>query len=149
MDDRAANGPAAEAYIAALENGIVGVDEGIEFTGSEQGKGSLRRSGGEHARALQGAEGGRQRRIATARPARWRQRPEGQGLPREEVHGIFGGDGWAYDIGFGGVDHALASGEDINILVFDTEVYSNTGGQGFEVHAGRLRRTVCGCRQGP
>ena len=42
---------------------------------------------------------------------------------------IFGGDGWSYDIGFGGVDHVLASGENINILVFDTEVYSNTGGQ--------------------
>ena len=42
---------------------------------------------------------------------------------------ILGGDGWAYDIGFGGLDHALASGEDINVLVFDTEVYSNTGGQ--------------------
>ena len=42
---------------------------------------------------------------------------------------IFGGDGWAYDIGFGGVDHALASGKDLNIFVFDTEVYSNTGGQ--------------------
>ncbi len=42
---------------------------------------------------------------------------------------IFGGDGWAYDIGFGGVDHVLASGNDINIFVFDTEVYSNTGGQ--------------------
>ncbi|MDD4780901.1 MAG: pyruvate:ferredoxin (flavodoxin) oxidoreductase [Tissierellia bacterium] len=41
----------------------------------------------------------------------------------------FGGDGWAYDIGYGGLDHALASGEDINILVMDTEVYSNTGGQ--------------------
>ena len=42
---------------------------------------------------------------------------------------IFGGDGWAYDIGFGGVDHVLASGENVNIMVFDTEVYSNTGGQ--------------------
>ena len=42
---------------------------------------------------------------------------------------VFGGDGWAYDIGFGGVDHVLASGKDINIMVFDTEVYSNTGGQ--------------------
>ena len=42
---------------------------------------------------------------------------------------IFGGDGWAYDIGYGGVDHVLASGEDVNILVMDTEVYSNTGGQ--------------------
>ncbi len=42
---------------------------------------------------------------------------------------IFGGDGWAYDIGFGGLDHVLASGNDVNIMVFDTEVYSNTGGQ--------------------
>ena len=42
---------------------------------------------------------------------------------------IFGGDGWAYDIGFGGVDHVLASGQDINVMVFNTEVYSNTGGQ--------------------
>ena len=42
---------------------------------------------------------------------------------------VFGGDGWAYDIGFGGVDHVLAAGEDVNVLVFDTEVYSNTGGQ--------------------
>ena len=42
---------------------------------------------------------------------------------------VFGGDGWAYDIGFGGLDHVLASGEDINVMVFDTEVYSNTGGQ--------------------
>ena len=44
-------------------------------------------------------------------------------------HWIFGGDGWAYDIGYGGLDHVLASGEDVNVLVFDTEVYSNTGGQ--------------------
>jgi len=47
----------------------------------------------------------------------------------KKTHWIFGGDGWAYDIGYGGLDHILASGEDINILVFDTEVYSNTGGQ--------------------
>ena len=42
---------------------------------------------------------------------------------------IFGGDGWAYDIGFGGLDHVLASGENVNVMVFDTEMYSNTGGQ--------------------
>jgi pyruvate-ferredoxin/flavodoxin oxidoreductase len=49
-------------------------------------------------------------------------------LPKRSVW-IFGGDGWAYDIGFGGLDHVLASGADVNILVLDTEVYSNTGGQ--------------------
>ncbi|HVN57408.1 MAG TPA: pyruvate:ferredoxin (flavodoxin) oxidoreductase [Bacteroidales bacterium] len=47
----------------------------------------------------------------------------------KKSHWIFGGDGWAYDIGYGGLDHVLASGEDVNILVLDTEVYSNTGGQ--------------------
>ena len=47
----------------------------------------------------------------------------------KKSHWIFGGDGWAYDIGFGGLDHVIASGEDVNILVLDTEVYSNTGGQ--------------------
>ena len=47
----------------------------------------------------------------------------------KKSHWIFGGDGWAYDIGFGGLDHVLASGENVNVLVMDTEVYSNTGGQ--------------------
>ncbi|MCI1269078.1 MAG: pyruvate:ferredoxin (flavodoxin) oxidoreductase [Ruminococcus sp.] len=48
---------------------------------------------------------------------------------RKKSQWIFGGDGWAYDIGFGGLDHVIASGKNVNILVFDTEVYSNTGGQ--------------------
>jgi len=47
----------------------------------------------------------------------------------KKTYWIFGGDGWAYDIGYGGLDHVLASGEDVNVLVMDTEVYSNTGGQ--------------------
>ncbi len=53
---------------------------------------------------------------------------EKQYLSKKSVW-IFGGDGWAYDIGFGGLDHVIASGEDVNFMVFDTEVYSNTGGQ--------------------
>ena len=84
MADRAENGPAAEAYITALE-----------ASSSEKAAEILKD------------------KDYLAKKSMW----------------IFGGDGWAYDIGFGGVDHALASGEDINILVFDTEVYSNTGGQ--------------------
>ncbi len=54
---------------------------------------------------------------------------EGKDFLAKKSQWIFGGDGWAYDIGFGGVDHVLASGRDINVMVFDTEVYSNTGGQ--------------------
>ena len=61
---------------------------------------------------------------------------------------IFGGDGWAYDIGFGGVDHVLASGQDVNIMVFDTEVYSNTGGQASKSTPARCRGTVRCRRQG-
>ena len=60
---------------------------------------------------------------------------------------IVGGDGWAYDIGYGGLDHVLASGRDVNILVLDTEVYSNTGGQMFEVHPARRGREVRRRRQ--
>ncbi len=55
----------------------------------------------------------------------WQQRDH---LVKQSIW-IFGGDGWAYDIGYGGLDHVLASGENVNVLVFDTEVYSNTGGQ--------------------
>ena len=53
---------------------------------------------------------------------------------------MFGGDGWAYDIGFGGVDHVLASGEDVNVMVFDTEVYSNTGSQSSKATAMSMSR---------
>ena len=59
---------------------------------------------------------------------------------------MYGGDGWAYDIGFGGLDHVLASGTDVNILVVDTEVYSNTGGQGFQGNTDRCSCTVCSFR---
>ncbi len=54
---------------------------------------------------------------------------DNQDFAAKKSQWIFGGDGWAYDIGFGGLDHVLASGQDVNVLVFDTEVYSNTGGQ--------------------
>ena len=60
---------------------------------------------------------------------------------------IVGGDGWAYDIGSGGLDHVLASGRDVNVLVLDTEVYSNTGGPGVQVDAARRGGQVCRRRQ--
>ena len=84
MADRAENGPAAEAYITALE-----------ASSSEKAAEILKD------------------KDYLAKKSMW----------------IFGGDGWAYDIGFGGLDHVLASGEDVNVMVFDTEMYSNTGGQ--------------------
>ena len=60
---------------------------------------------------------------------------------------IVGGDGWAYDIGYGGLDHVLASGRNVNVLVLDTEVYSNTGGQMSKVDAARRGRQVRRGRQ--
>ena len=76
----------------------------------------------ERAEAVKNALKGESSEIAKAI-----MKDEGFLLKRSQW--IFGGDGWAYDIGYGGVDHVLASGEDVNILVFDTEIYSNTGGQ--------------------
>ena len=61
---------------------------------------------------------------------------------------IMGGDGWAYDIGYGGLDHVIASGRNVNILVLDTEVYSNTGGQASKVHAARCSGQVRCAGQG-
>ena len=66
---------------------------------------------------------------APARPALATEILEKKDYLNKKSCWIFGGDGWAFDIGFGGVDHVLASGEDVNIFVFNTEVYSNTGGQ--------------------
>lgn len=62
-------------------------------------------------------------------PDQYRNLLENKDFLSKKSQWVFGGDGWAYDIGFGGLDHVLASGKDINILIFDTEVYSNTGGQ--------------------
>ncbi len=59
---------------------------------------------------------------------------------------IIGGDGASYDIGFGGLDHVIASGKDVNILVLDTEVYSNTGGQASKATPYRCNRQVCRSR---
>ena len=63
---------------------------------------------------------------------------------------IFGGDGWGYDIGYGGLDHVLASGEDVNVMVFDTEVYSNTGGQASKATpAGAIAQFAASGKQTP
>ena len=73
---------------------------------------------------------GRAEGQARGRDGRGRgQSARRRGLPRAATVWIVGGDGWAYDIDYGGLDHVLASGKDVNILVLDTEVYSNTGGQ--------------------
>ena len=92
---------AAEAYLATVDDGAANGKAAADFIA-----------------AIEGADCDLCREIL-----------EGKEYLAKKSVWIFGGDGWAYDIGFGGVDHVLASGEDVNILVFDTEVYSNTGGQ--------------------
>ena len=117
MNDGAANGEATRAYVAALEAGICTVDELIA-SGDPKFQA--------HGQELKAA--GKQFCDCDACKLVAEILQEKEYLAKKSVW-IFGGDGWAYDIGFGGVDHVLASGEDVNVFVFDTEVYSNTGGQ--------------------
>ena len=115
MDDGEANQDAAKAYAEALAQSVATVEELAAVP-----------QFAEHAAELK-AKGEKYCDCAACKLAYeiWEKK---EYLAKKSVW-IFGGDGWAYDIGFGGVDHVLASGNDVNIFVFDTEVYSNTGGQ--------------------
>ena len=117
MEDGAANGEASKAYIAALEKGSCTVDELIA-----SGKPEFEA----HGKELKAA--GKQFCDCDACKLVAEILADKEFLSKKSMW-IFGGDGWAYDIGFGGLDHVLASGNDVNVFVFDTEVYSNTGGQ--------------------
>ena len=116
-DDGNANQEAAKAYIAALQASICTVDELIA-SGNAQFEA--------HGKELKAA--GKQFCDCDACKLAAEILQEKEYLNKKSIW-IFGGDGWAYDIGYGGLDHVIASGEDVNIFVFDTEVYSNTGGQ--------------------
>ena len=115
MDDGEANQDAAKAYAEALAQSVATVEELAAVP-----------QFAEHAAELK-AKGEKYCDCAACKLAYeiWEKK---EYLAKKSVW-IFGGDGWAYDIGYGGLDHVLASGEDVNIFVFDTEVYSNTGGQ--------------------
>ena len=129
MEDSGANGEAAKAYIAALEQSICTVDEVVAFTSSPEAKNVFGDKAPEmaaHAQELK-ASGAKFCDCDACKLVEEILKDK-EYLAKKSVW-IFGGDGWAYDIGFGGVDHVLASGNDVNIFVFDTEVYSNTGGQ--------------------
>jgi pyruvate-ferredoxin/flavodoxin oxidoreductase len=113
MDDGDASKAAAAAFVAALT-------EGVTFT-AESGKNFT----GEYAKYWDAEN---TRCTCEACTAAREVLADSDLLVKKSVW-IFGGDGWAYDIGYGGLDHVLAMGEDVNVLVLDTEVYSNTGGQ--------------------
>ncbi len=115
MDDGTANAEPAKAYVKALEESICTVDElaavpqFAEHAAELKAKGALLCD----CAACTLAADILSKKEYLAKKSMW----------------IFGGDGWAYDIGYGGLDHVIASKQDVNIFVFDTEVYSNTGGQ--------------------
>ena len=129
-NDTVANRKATDEFVAALEKALLSIDGCIDFFGSKK------------AQDIYGKEVAAQK-LEEAKKAKKAGREicicHGCELEKELLDNkdflakksqwIFGGDGWAYDIGFGGLDHVLASGEDVNVLVLDTEVYSNTGGQ--------------------
>jgi pyruvate-ferredoxin/flavodoxin oxidoreductase len=123
MDDGAASKAATAEFIAALEEGIAPIDGSIAY---------LESAGPDYAKDLEASKAakaaGETQCICEACTLCKEILKEKDMLVKKSIW-IFGGDGWAYDIGFGGLDHVIASGEDVNILVFDTEVYSNTGGQ--------------------
>ena len=129
MEDSAANGEAAKEYVKLLEESIMPVDAIVAFTSSPDAAkvfGDQLPKFQAHAKELKAS--GAQFCDCDACKLVAEILKDKEYLAKKSVW-IFGGDGWAYDIGFGGVDHVLASGNDVNIFVFDTEVYSNTGGQ--------------------
>ena len=129
MEDGEANQAATKEYVKQLEEGLMPVDGCIAFISSPEADKVFGDKKGEmlaHAQELK-ASGAKFCDCDACKLAA-EILAEKDYLSKKSVW-IFGGDGWAYDIGFGGLDHVLASGEDVNIFVFDTEVYSNTGGQ--------------------
>ena len=129
MEDGEANQAAAKEYIALLEESLMTLDENEVFITSPKGAevfGDKRDAMLAHVKELK-AKGEKYCDCDACRLAK-SILDKKEYLNKKSVW-IFGGDGWAYDIGYGGLDHVLASGEDVNIFVFDTEVYSNTGGQ--------------------
>ena len=115
VNDLEANAEATKAYVAALEENVSTVDELAANEKFAAHAAELKAKGEKYCDCDACALGAD---ILSKKDY----------LSKKSVW-IFGGDGWAYDIGFGGVDHVLASGKDVNVFVFDTEVYSNTGGQ--------------------
>ena len=115
MNDGTANAEPAKAYVKALEESICTVEELAAMPQLAAHAAELKAKGALlcDCAACTLAADILSKKEYLAKKSMW----------------IFGGDGWAYDIGYGGLDHVLASGEDVNILVLDTEVYSNTGGQ--------------------
>ena len=129
MEDGQANQTATRAYIEAMKANISTIDEAIAFMSSDTAKKMFGDKQPEMLKADQARKAAGEKFCGCSACALVEEILKEQEYLNKKSVWIFGGDGWAYDIGFGGVDHVLASGEDVNVFVFDTEVYSNTGGQ--------------------
>ena len=129
-NDTVANRKATDEFVAALEKAILSIDGCIDFFGSKKAQEIYGKEVA--AQKLEEAKKAKKagRKICICHGCELEQELlDNKDFLAKKSQWIFGGDGWAYDIGFGGLDHVLASGEDVNVLVLDTEVYSNTGGQ--------------------
>ena len=128
-NDTVANRKATDEFVAALEKAIMPIDACVDFW---NGQGKKLYGAEVAAQKLQEAKDAKAAgsKICPCHGCALEQELlDNKDFLAKKSQWIFGGDGWAYDIGFGGLDHVLASGEDVNVLVLDTEVYSNTGGQ--------------------
>ena len=128
-NDTIDNRKATDEFVAALEKAIMPIDACVDFW---NGQGKELYGAEVAAQKLQEAKDAKAAgsKICPCHGCALESELLGQkDFLAKRSQWIFGGDGWAYDIGFGGLDHVLASGEDVNVLVLDTEVYSNTGGQ--------------------
>ena len=129
MDDGNANAEPAKEYVKALMANISTVDENIALFGSEKGKEIFGDKAAEMLAHAQERKAAGEQFCDCSACSLVAQILDKKEYLAKKTMWIFGGDGWAYDIGYGGLDHVLASKQDVNVFVFDTEVYSNTGGQ--------------------
>ncbi|MDO4812288.1 MAG: pyruvate:ferredoxin (flavodoxin) oxidoreductase [Eubacteriales bacterium] len=128
-DDGKTNADATKAYVKALECSISTIDEQIAFYGSDAAKAMFGDKQAEMLADAQARKANGEKFCSCPGCTLARQILDKKDYLVKKSVWIFGGDGWAYDIGFGGVDHVLAQNKNVNVFVFDTEVYSNTGGQ--------------------
>ena len=128
-DSTDANQAAAKAFIRELEEDILPVDDCISFFRTDKAKELFGDKTGDMLAHMEQIKSEGAVHCDCPACSLAAEILEKKDYLNKKSCWIFGGDGWAFDIGFGGVDHVLASGEDVNVFVFNTEVYSNTGGQ--------------------
>ncbi|MBO6014227.1 MAG: pyruvate:ferredoxin (flavodoxin) oxidoreductase [Oscillospiraceae bacterium] len=128
-EDGNANQAAAKALIEALEENVNSIDDTLSFFESDRAKEIFGDSLPERLEGIKAAKANGEKYCPCPACQIGAEILAKKDYLNKKSCWIFGGDGWAYDIGYGGVDHVLASGEDVNVFVFNTEVYSNTGGQ--------------------